>query len=162
MIYLFSLIGPFFLLLVEKVLPYPYLVEEVYKFFLTKSTNSTKVAIALGFLFSLSEAIFYLLNPNYSLFNVNYFLLRLLAVTPLHISTILIMQYMNKKSLSWLGLILAVAIHYLFNSLSTFWGSTKASFWSKTTFTLFSPLSISTATFPESTISKTASSVSFW
>jgi len=95
MIYLFSLIGPFFLLLVEKVLPYPYLVEEVYKFFLTKSTNSTKVAIALGFLFSLSEAIFYLLNPNYSLFNVNYFLLRLLAVTPLHISTILIMQYMN-------------------------------------------------------------------
>lgn len=126
MIYLFSLIGPFFLLLVEKVLPYPYLVEEVYKFFLAKSINSTKVAIILGFLFSLSEAVFYLLNPNYSLFStsmagqaplINYSLVRFLIVTPMHISTILIMQYMNKKSLSWLGLILAIVIHYLFNQV---------------------------------------------
>ena len=129
MIYLFSLIGPFFLLLVEKVLPYPYLVEEVYKFFLAKPSNSTKVSIILGLLFSLSEAVFYLLNPNFSIFStnmagqaplINYSLLRLITVTPMHISTILIMQYLNKKSLSWLGLILAVAIHYLFNSLSTF------------------------------------------
>ncbi len=114
--YLLALVGPFFLLLVESVLPYPYLVEEVFKFFLAKSTTSVKSAIYLGILFSLSEAFFYLMNPNFSLLTMNYsFGVRLLAVTPMHISTILIMQYFQKKKLWPIGLILAILIHYLFN-----------------------------------------------
>ncbi|KKP46368.1 MAG: hypothetical protein UR39_C0011G0020 [Candidatus Woesebacteria bacterium GW2011_GWA1_33_30] len=117
MVYLFSLIGPFFLLLVEKFLPYPYFIEELYKLFLAKSTSSTRVVIILGFLFSFSEAVFYFLNPNPSFF-------RFLVVTPMHITTLLVMQYFNeiqlrhKRNLWWLGLTLAILIHYLFNQIS--------------------------------------------
>ncbi|HCR36242.1 hypothetical protein A2130_04885 [Candidatus Woesebacteria bacterium GWC2_33_12] len=114
--YLFSLVGPFFILLVEKALPYPYIVEEIYKFFLAKSTNSIKMSIALGLLFSVSEAMFYLMNSTYTL-NPILYPLRLLSVTPMHISTILVMQYFNKKGIWWLGLILAILIHYLFNQI---------------------------------------------
>ena len=109
--YLFSIVGPFFILLVEKFLPYPYFIEEIYKFFLAKSTSSTKVVIILGFLFSFSEALFYVMNPNSSF-------VRPLVVTPMHITTILIMQYFNKRNLWWLGLTFAILIHYLFNQIS--------------------------------------------
>lgn len=114
--FLSALIGPFFLLLLEKVLPYPYLVEELYKFFLAKSTNSTKAAIVLGVLFSLSEAVFYLMNPSY-IFNLKAYGIRLIAVAPMHITTILSMQYFVKKNLWPIGLITAILIHYLFNQI---------------------------------------------
>ena len=116
--YLFSIVGPFFILLVEKFLPYPYFIEEIYKFFLAKSSTSVKMSIALGLLFSVSEAIFYFLNPNYSLLTINSSFVRFLTVTPMHITTILIMQYFNKRNLWWLGLTFAILIHYLFNQIS--------------------------------------------
>lgn len=115
--FLFSLMGPYLLLIVEKFLPYPYIVEELYKFFLAKSADSTKTAIILGLLFSISESIFYLFNLTYFQ-NPNLFVLRLLLVTPMHITTILIMQYFSKKENLWpLGLIFGIIIHYLFNLL---------------------------------------------
>mgnify|MGYP001587160119 CR=1 FL=1 len=119
--YIAALIFPFFILLIENFLAYPYIVEEVFKFFLAKSANSTKTAIILGLLFSLSESIFYVFNPSYSLISNPYSLVvRLLVVTPLHITTILIMYYFSKKKSLWpLGLSLAILIHYLFNSLNT-------------------------------------------
>lgn len=119
--YIAALISPFFILLVEKFLPYPYVVEEVFKFFLAKKAESTKIAIILGLLFSVSESVFYFLNPNYSfLFLNSSFFVRLLAVTPMHITTILVMQYFIKKKNLWpVGLLLAILIHYLFNSLNT-------------------------------------------
>lgn len=118
--YLLALVFPFFILLIENFLPYPYVVEELFKFFLAKKANSTKVAIILGFLFSVSEAVFYVLNPIYSL-NANLYSLRLLTVGAMHISTILIMHYFNKRRNTWpIGIFLAILTHYLFNSLNTF------------------------------------------
>jgi hypothetical protein len=120
MIYLSALIGPFFLLLIEGFLPFPFLVEEIYKFFLVKKPIETKIVIIIGFLFSLSEAIFYVMNPFYSLITNPYSLvLRLLVVFPMHTTTLLIMNYYNKKRDLWyLGLILGVFIHFLFNNLN--------------------------------------------
>ena len=113
--YIAALVSPFFILLIENFLPYPYVIEELFKFFLAKWASSTKVAVILGLLFSISEAIFYSMNPNAPLY-------RILFVAPMHITTILIMQYFlnviqlrHKKNLWPIGLLLAILIHYLFN-----------------------------------------------
>lgn len=108
--YISALIFPFFILLIENFLPYPYVVEELFKFFLAKKADSTKAAIILGLLFSISEAIFYVMNPNSS--PVRFFI-----VTPMHVTTILVMQYFTKIKLWPVGLVLAMLLHYLFNSI---------------------------------------------
>ena len=116
--YLTALIGPFVLLLLESFFPYPYLLEEVFKFFLAKEAKTTKTAVLLGILFSLSESIFYLFNPTYQL-SVSNNIIRFLLVAPMHITTILVMQYFIKRKSMWpVGLVLAVIIHFAFNSLS--------------------------------------------
>jgi hypothetical protein len=116
--YILALVFPFFILLIENFLPYPYIVEELFKFFLAKKASSTKVVIILGLLFSVSEAIFYFLNPVYSL-NLTAYSIRLMAVSAMHITTILVMYYFLKKKSLWpIGLLLAILIHYLFNSLA--------------------------------------------
>lgn len=116
--YIAALIFPFILLLVEKLLPYPYIVEELCKFYLAKKADSSKTAIVLGLVFSLSESVFYFLNPVYSL-NANLFAFRLLLVSAMHITTVLVMYYFSKRKSLWpIGLILAIFIHYLFNSLA--------------------------------------------
>lgn len=119
--YILALVFPFFILLIEKFLPYPYMVEEIFKFFLAKNASSTKMAIVLGLLFSLSEAIFYVFNPSYSIISNPFSLItRFLVVTPMHITTILIMQYFSKKKNLWVfGLLFAFMVHYTFNILGT-------------------------------------------
>lgn len=121
--YITALVFPFFLLLIEKFLPYPYIIEELFKFFLAKKSDTTKTAIILGVLFSFSEAIFYVFNPSYSIIsNPISLAVRFLIVTPMHITTILIMYYFSKviktrnnKNLWPIGIILAILIHYIFN-----------------------------------------------
>lgn len=116
--YISALVFPFFILLLEKLLPYPYIIEEIFKFFLAKSAKTTQVALILGILFSFSEAIFYFLNPSYSILDPYKSFVRLLIVTPMHITTILVMQYFSQRKNLWLvGLLCAILIHYLFNSL---------------------------------------------
>lgn len=117
--YLTALVGPFVLLLVENFFPYPYLVEEIFKFFLAKNAKTTKTAVLLGLLFSISESIFYLFNQTYQI-SISHNIIRFLTVTPMHITTILVMQYFLKKKGLWpLGLLLATIIHYAFNILGT-------------------------------------------
>ena len=112
--YIVALILPFFILLIENFLPYPYIIEELFKYYLAKSANSTKSAIILGLLFSISEAIFYVMNLNSSP-------IRILIVAPMHITTILVMRYFLRSSFAikkklWpVGIIIAIIIHYLFN-----------------------------------------------
>jgi RsiW-degrading membrane proteinase PrsW (M82 family) len=121
--YITALVFPFFLLLIEKFLPYPYIIEELFKFFLAKKSDTTKTAIILGVLFSFSEAIFYVFNPSYSIIsNPISLTVRFLIVTPMHITTILIMYYFSKvtktrnnKNIWPIGIILAILIHYIFN-----------------------------------------------
>lgn len=120
MIYILSLVGPFFLLLVEKILPLPFIVEEIYKYLVLKLEKvSSKQVFLLGLLFSFSESVFYFFNPEYQN-NLSKMVVRLLVVTPMHISTMLLMNYFNKYnkiSISLLGILLAAFIHFLFNSL---------------------------------------------
>lgn len=114
--YISALIFPFILLLVEKLLPYPYIVEELCKFYLAKKADSTKVVIILGLLFSFSEAIFYVMNPIYVLSPMR-FVLRFALVSAMHTTTVLVMYYFSKRKSLWsIGLILAILIHYLFNT----------------------------------------------
>ncbi len=117
--YIAALIFPFSLLLIEKILPYPYLIEELFKFYLAKKADTTKTAIILGLFFSFSEAIFYFLNPIYSL-DIGLSFLRFVVVTAMHITTILVMYYFSHKKNLWpIGIIMAILIHYLFNLLGS-------------------------------------------
>jgi len=123
--YIAALISPFFILLIENFLPYPYVIEELFKFFLAKKANSSKIAIILGLMFSVSEAIFYVFNPVYSL-NLTAYGIRLMAVSSMHVTTILVMYYFSNeiqlrhKRFLWpVGLILAILIHYLFNTIGS-------------------------------------------
>lgn len=123
MIYILSLVGPFFLLLVEKLLPYPFIIEEIYKFLLierSKQLKAINISIA-GILFSLSEAVFYFMNPIYQN-SPDKILTRLLLVTPMHLTTMLVMFYSmrkNKPAYKYMGLIAAVLIHLSFNYLGS-------------------------------------------
>lgn len=116
--YISALIFPFFILLIENFLPYPYVIEELFKFFLAKKADSTKTAIILGLLFSISEAIFYVFNPSFV--NLRSYILRFISVSAMHITTILVMQYFLKRKLWSIGLVLAILIHYLFNSIGSY------------------------------------------
>ncbi len=113
--YIIALIFPFILLLIEIFFPYPYLIEELFKFYLAKKAETTKIAIILGVFFSFSEAIFYFLNPIYFL-DIGLSFLRFAVVTAMHITTILVMRYFARKDNLWpIGLLLAFTIHYIFN-----------------------------------------------
>jgi hypothetical protein len=121
-IYLFAAVGPFFLLPIQFILPFPYLVEELYKLGLLLSIYQIDRkslildAIILGLLFSFSESIFYL--PS---INLETFVLRFVITLPMHLLTIVIMALIIQKNirLAPIGLLLAILIHYLFNLVAT-------------------------------------------
>lgn len=115
--YLLAIFFPFVCLLVEKILPYPYLIEEISKYFIVKKTDSTKEVLLYGLLFSLSESIFYVMNPTY-IQNPILFINRVILVTPMHMATITITWYFKRKNIAPIGLIASVFVHFVFNSLS--------------------------------------------
>lgn len=114
-------IMPILLIPVEMLLPYPYIVEELAKFFLVKvlaekKDNLWHAAIVGGFLFTLTETFLYLPNivetGDYS-----FFYERLFYTGILHCTTFLTMFMGWRKNYIWaaISLSLAVATHYLFN-----------------------------------------------
>lgn len=120
-------ISPFILIILEKMLlPYPVFVEEIVKvlviFFLILNLPEIKYKIMagllFGFLFGLSENIFYLTNIIDS-GEIIYFWQRMILVTPMHITTTLIILLPALKS-KWFiifGLAGAIALHTLFNGI---------------------------------------------
>jgi len=65
LVILYSLVGPFLLWPLEYFLPYPYIIEELFKVFVVKFTNSNaKSYILAGILFALTETILYSFNIN--------------------------------------------------------------------------------------------------
>lgn len=117
----------FILIIVEKtLLPYPAFVEEIAKalvvFFLILNLPGTKYKIAagllFGFLFGLSENIFYLTNIIENGEFV-YFWQRCLLVTPMHIVTVLVILFSGLAGKKWiiLGLGVAIILHALFNDI---------------------------------------------
>lgn len=130
LIILITILLPFPLIILEKtILPYPALVEEITKalviFFLILKLPSAKYKIAagllFGFLFGLSENIFYLTNfiANEEL---TIFWHRFLLTLPMHIITALIILFFGlwRKWLIIFGLAGAIILHTWFNSVTIF------------------------------------------
>ncbi len=119
-----ALIGPFFIWPIEQILPYPYLVEELFKalaiLFLPlkqlERNTAIKLAVVFGFLFAFSESVFYFINILSTGSPENLFL-RNVFTMPLHVLTTLVLMLAAKKGLKTLiaGLGVAILIHYFFN-----------------------------------------------
>jgi len=112
------LFAPFPLWLVEIILPFPYFIEEFFKFFVVKSTpqkNSWYFPLILGLVFSLSETVLYLINF-FALGNFSNLPLRLITTTLLHTSLFYLQYYFrSSRYLSFMALLLAIIIHYFYN-----------------------------------------------
>ncbi len=120
---LFAAIAPFIIWPIEIFFPYPHIVEELTKgllvFLLLRSFSSTsKISgtFLIGFLFAISETVLYLFNILPS-GNPQTLLLRLTLTMPMHIiTTYVIFTFASiDKRLIFLGIIIAVFIHYFFN-----------------------------------------------
>lgn len=121
---LFAAVGVFFLWLVELFLPYPWLIEEFFKFFLvayavkgTGSRPGLSLVIFTGLAFSVSEALFYLFNylPEGSLMPL---LVRLALTVPMHTLTFVILYLGLRKGTAFglAALVISMGLHYWFNS----------------------------------------------
>lgn len=120
---LMALMAPFLVALIEWFLPYPHLVEELVKAGLVFSilsikpnSQQLKLAVLMGFLFAVSETVLYSLN----FFLLDSFfplVLRLGLTTGLHVATMLCLllpTFINRR-LIYLGLLLAIILHYGYN-----------------------------------------------
>jgi len=123
--FLLSLAGPLFLIPVENIFPYPWLVEELFKLIIVwlilkskPGRNYLLLAIFAGLLFAFSETVFYLVNI-FALGNLGLVPKRLVLTSFLHSGTILLMAVFGKKG-SWrwiIGFLGAVLIHGIYNLL---------------------------------------------
>jgi hypothetical protein len=121
----YSLAAPILLLPLEKLLPYPYILEELTKYFLVslifknkdrKDSNNWFYVLYAGLLFTFSESILYISNI-ISLGRYWDFPARLLLTGTLHVSTMLIMFWGMKRGwlISTVTLLITFFIHYFFN-----------------------------------------------
>lgn len=111
------LFAPFPLWLVETILPYPYIIEELFKFFVIKYTpknNNWLFPLILGIIFSLSETALYLINF-FALGNFSNLPIRLITTTTLHTSLFFLQYYLRNSKYRYLALILAIIVHFLYN-----------------------------------------------
>ena len=122
---LFALILPLILIPIEKILPYPHIIEELAKLVLVlmiyqKEKQLNKLlsffVILSGILFTLSESIFYLINI-FNLGNLTIFPTRLLLTGTMHVSTLMIIYLIGRKNnVSLLmSLFFSIIIHYQYN-----------------------------------------------
>lgn len=112
------LVGPLPLWLMEQIWPFPYLIEEVFKFGVVKYApikNNWWYPIIFGVVFSVSESILYMINF-LALGNFSNLPIRLISTTVLH-TGLFVGQYAcrGNKMLSLVGLAVAIGIHYIYN-----------------------------------------------
>jgi hypothetical protein len=115
------LFAPFPLWFIETLLPYPYIIEELFKFFIVKYSpqkNNWIFPLILGVTFSLSETALYLINF-FALGNFSNLPLRLLSTTTLHTSLFFLQYYSRHSRYRYLTLILAIILHFLYNRAVT-------------------------------------------
>ncbi len=117
LVILFSLTGPFLVWPLEILLPYPYIIEELFKsivvWFGPKGILSYIIG---GILFAVTETVFY----SYNLFStgeIRLIFIRLLLTGLLHSATfaIIYISTIKNKKLILLGFFAAVIIHFLYN-----------------------------------------------
>ncbi len=112
-----SLFAPFPLWLIESVLPWPFVFEELFKLMMVKQIKGSNILypIILGVLFSVSETMMYLINF-LQLGNFEQLPLRIVLTTTLHVGTYGIMYGLRKYKYGlYLGLLLGILIHWEFN-----------------------------------------------
>ena len=118
-----ALIAPIVLLPIEKILPYPYILEELAKTILVfliltiaGKLFQIKLAIFIGFLFALSENIFYLSHSTLYASPI-FFIERFFLTSALHILTTLIILLPAQKNrrLIFPAALLAILTHYFYN-----------------------------------------------
>lgn len=126
---LLALILPLILIPIEKILPYPHIVEELVKLTLVlmiyqkeKQLKKSLLFILLlsGLFFTLSESIFYLINI-FALGDLTVIPIRLLLTGTMHIGTLMIMYLFGRKNnVSLLiSLYLSISIHFYYNLWSS-------------------------------------------
>ena len=114
-----ALILPLAALLIEKVLPYPYIVEEILKGSLVFSIKGHKILISIliGLLFAFTETFLY--GTSIMLTGgVVLFLKRLVITSILHSLTSLVMglSVLRSRKFFLLGLVLAMLFHWIYNT----------------------------------------------
>lgn len=117
---------PFILWPIELFLPYPYIIEEIAKMLLIlpllglTTQSKIKMALIIGLIFAISEGVLYIFNI-YLVGNVGTLLERYLFTIPLHTITslVILLPTLIDKRLIFVGLILAMIIHFFFNLLIT-------------------------------------------
>lgn len=117
---LICLFSPFPLWLLEQILPYPHLLEELFKFFLVKFSpkkNNWLLPLIFGLLFSFSESILYLVNF-FALGSFQNLIIRLILTSLLHIGLFFLLYSTRSfRFSSYLSLFLAIFIHFVYNQL---------------------------------------------
>jgi len=116
LVILYSLFGPFLVWPLEYFLPYPYVIEELFKVVVVKFTKSNfKSYILAGIAFALTETILYSFNIN--LFGrISLFFIRFIATSLLHSVTFLIIFKLSQKKNGLItGFLISALIHYLYN-----------------------------------------------
>ena len=114
-----ALILPLAALLIEKVLPYPYIVEEILKGSLVFSIKGHKILISIliGLLFAFTETFLY--GTSIMLTGgVVLFLKRLVITSILHSLTSVVMglSVLRSRKFFLLGLVLAMLFHWIYNT----------------------------------------------
>jgi RsiW-degrading membrane proteinase PrsW (M82 family) len=115
---------PLFLIIITHYTGFSEVIEElskaliVYFFIIKFSKLSWQIVTALvfGFLFGLSESIFYL-NNIFQIGNLNIFWERFLLSIPLHVITVLIILFSAQKNKKFIifGVVTAIVLHLIFN-----------------------------------------------
>ena len=109
---LYSFLGPFLVWPLEIFSPYPYLVEEIFKASVVWfGPKNLKLYFVSGIAFAFSETVLYTMNSYFSP-------TRLLITSLLHSTTFLIIYISTIKDrrLIFIGLIISIFVHYVYNS----------------------------------------------
>lgn len=130
LVFFVALVAPFVLVVVERYLPYPYLLEEllklglVYRLYTLWSeevpweidVRKILTVALVGLVFAVSESMLYLTNA-FMLGNFASFGMRLALTVPMHMFTTLVIFVVGQRGkwCWWLGLLIGMGLHYLFN-----------------------------------------------
>jgi RsiW-degrading membrane proteinase PrsW (M82 family) len=118
LIILYSLFGPFLIWPVEYFLPYPYIIEELFKSVVVLiGPRKASVYAVAGVLFALTETVLYTINVNI-VGSIGLMAVRFITSSLLHSFTFLVIYWFVKRSrkLVAVGFITAALIHFLYNS----------------------------------------------
>lgn len=117
---LYSAVAPLLLLLVSSIWQYPAVLEEAVKWGILRNSVVDRVVevndgMVVGLVFGLTEAILYSANA-WTSGDWNAMLYRIALTVPMHTLTAMITALGMKRGVGYIGLIIAMVLHVMFNS----------------------------------------------